>query len=100
MRGGMGTNLCRGSCAGIYVGFWHDIILKEHPPRDTLVLYLRDAVGLHDLLLWEYRAPSIACPYDVARFPGAVFHNRIPQRFTRFVDDEIQALVDRGRVVK
>ena len=47
---------------------------------------------LHDLLLREYRGPSSAGPYDVARFPGAVFHNRIPSRFTRFVDDEARAL--------
>ena len=62
-------------------------------------VYLRDGVDLHDLLLREFRGPSSACSYDVARFPGAVFHNRIPPRFTRFVDDEVRALVDRGGVV-
>ena len=60
-----------------HVDFWHDTILPGHSFRDTLVSYLRDGVGLHDLLLSEYRGPSIDCRYDVGRFPRAVFHNRI-----------------------
>ena len=83
-----------------HVDFWHDIILKEHPLRDTLVLYLRDGVGLHDLLLREYRGPSSVYLFDVGRFPGAVFQNRIPPIVTSIVDDEVRALVDRGCVVK
>ena len=63
-----------------HVNFWHDIILKRHPLRETLVLYLRDVVDLHDLLLREYRGPSSDCPYDVGRFPGAVFKTVSLQR--------------------
>ena len=80
--------------------FWHDIIFPGHPLRGTLVSYLRDGAGLHDLLLSEYRGPSINCPYDVGRFPGTVFLNRIPPSFASFVDTEGQALVDRRCVVK
>ena len=75
-----------------HVGFWHDIILKDHTLRDTLVLYACDGADLHDLVLREYRGPSSAGPFDVARFPGTVFHNRFPSRFTSFVDDEVRAL--------
>ena len=83
-----------------HVGFWNDITLKEHPVRNTLVLYLRHGVDLHHLPLKEHRSPSSACPYEVPRFPKEVFYNRIPPRFTRFVDEEVRALVDRGCVVK
>ena len=36
----------------------------------------------------------------MGRFPGAVFQNRIPPSFASFVDAEVQALVDRGFVLK
>ena len=55
--------------------------------RDTPVLYLRDGMDLHDLILREYRGPSSDCPYDVGKFPGAVFQNRIPPMFTGFLDE-------------
>ena len=80
--------------------FWNDVILQDHPLRGTLMSYLREGVGLHDLLLTEYRGPSIDCPYVVGRFPGAVFQNRIPPTFASFVDAEVQALVERGCVAK
>ena len=83
-----------------HADFWHDIILPDHPLKDTLVSYLREDVGLQDLLLHEYRGPSVDCPYDVGRFPGAVFLNRIPPSFAGFVDAKVQALIDRGCVVK
>ena len=72
-----------------HVDFWHDIILPDHPLRDTLVSYLRDGVGVQDLLLHEYRGPSLDCPCNVDRFPGAVFPNRIPPSFAGFVDAEV-----------
>ena len=74
-----------------HVGFWLDIIFKEHALRDTVVLYLCDGGDLPDLLR-GYRGPSSAGLYDVIRFPGAVFHQRITPMFTRFVDDEVRAL--------
>ena len=46
-----------------HADFWNDIILQDHPLRGTLMSYLREGVGLHDLLLKEYRGPSIDCPY-------------------------------------
>ncbi|CAM9718774.1 unnamed protein product [Laminaria digitata] len=84
----------------LHVDFWNDIILQDHPLRDTLVSYLRDGVNLHDFLHSEYQGPSTDCPYDTGRFPGEVFENRIPPTFTGFVDAEVQALVDRGCVAK
>ena len=82
--GGEGNQFVPGF-VGRHVGFWHDITLKEHPLQDTLVLYVRNVVDIHDRLLTEYRGPSSACPFDIARFPGAVFHKRSPPRFTRFL---------------
>ena len=64
------------------------------------MLYFRDEVDLHNLLLRQYRGPSSGCPYDVSRFPGAVSHNRIPPMYTGVTDDEVRALVDSGFVVK
>ena len=51
-------------------------------------------------LLKGYRGPPRDNPYDVGQFPRAVFQNRVPPTFTGFVDDEVQALVDRRCVVK
>ena len=76
--------------------FWHDTILPVRPLRDALMSHLRDGVGLQDLLLHEYRGPSLVCPYDVGRFPGVVFQNHIPPSFAGFVDAELQAIIDRG----
>ena len=56
-----------------HVDSWHGIILPGHPLRDTPALYLHDGVGLHDLLLNEYRGAPMECSYDLDRFPGAVF---------------------------
>lgn len=83
-----------------HVDFWRDTILSEHPSRDTLVAFLRDGVDLYDLLLQDYRGPSTSLPYAVDRFPGAVFQNRIPPKFTAFVNAEVESLVARGCVVK
>ena len=99
-RGGRWGPIRAGLRARRHVGVWHDIILQEHPLRDTLVLYLRDGVHLHDILLRNYPGPSSASPYDVGRFPGAVLHKSIPPMSPKFVDDETRALVDRGCVVK
>ena len=63
-------------------------------------MFVRDSVDLHNLLLWEYRSASIDGPYDVSRFPGEVFKNLVPPSFASFVQAEVQALVDRGCVVK
>lgn len=82
-----------------HVEFWRNVILIDHPLRDSLVSYLRDGVDLYDLLLSEYRGGSNDLPYDVSRFPGAVFRNRIPPRFSPFVQAEVQTLVDRGCVL-
>ena len=83
-----------------HVDFWHDTILPDHPLKDTLVSYLCEGVGVQDLLQHEYRGPSVDCPYDVGRFPGAVFLNRIPLSFAGVMGAEVQALLGRGCVVK
>ena len=57
-------------------------------------------MDLHNLLLCEYRSASIDGPYDVIRFPGAVFKDLVPPSFASFVHAEAQALVDRGCVAK
>ena len=62
--------------------------------------YLREGVGLQDLLLHECRGPFMDCPYYVGRFPGAVFQNCIPPSSASFVDAQVQAIIDRGYVVK
>lgn len=59
------------------VEVWQDITLTWRPLRTTLVLYLRDEVDIHDILLEDYRDLSIDCLYDVGRFPVTVFHNSI-----------------------
>ena len=78
-----------------HLDFWLHIIVKGHPLRGPPVWYSLDGVNLHDLLLREYRGPLSNCPYDVGRFPGAVFRTRIPPMFTGFVDDEGRALANR-----
>ena len=83
-----------------HVAFWENVILEDHPLRDTLVSYLRDGVDVHDFLFDSHKGPSSDRPYNVDRFPGAVFANRIPLPFTEFVDMEMQSLIDRGCVVK
>lgn len=83
-----------------YVGFWHDIIIQNHLLRGTLVSYLREGVGPHDLLLEEYGGPSIDCPYVVGRLPGVVFTNSVPPAFPSCVEAEVQSIVDRGYVAK
>ena len=87
----METNSCRSSSAKMWIS--GTIASPDHPLRDTLV-------GLQGSVLHEYRGPSLDCPYDVGRFPGEMFQNRIPPSFAGFVDPEVQALIDRGCVVK
>ena len=83
-----------------HVYFWHDIILQDPLLRCTLVSYLRERVGLHDLLLKEYRGSSIDRRYGVGRFLETVFKTRVPPAFASFVDAVVQAFVDRGCVAK
>lgn len=80
--------------------FWEQFILRDHPHRDQFLSFLRDGVGLHDLLLPEFRGPSVDQPFNPDRFQGAVFRNRIPSEFTDFVDSEISSLVLLGCIAK
>ena len=83
-----------------HVPFWRDVILKDHPLRDTLVSYLRDGVDIYDLLLEDFKGPSTHLPYNIDRFPGAEFRNYIPQGFDQFVETEISSLLLKGCVVR
>lgn len=80
--------------------FWEKVILREHPNRDQFLSFLRDGVGLHDLLLRPFRGPSVDRPFNPDRFKGAVFRNRIPSEFTDFVDSEIRSLASLGCIAK
>ena len=80
-----------------YVTFRENVILEDHPLRDTLVLYLRDGVDVHDFPFDSHKGPSSDRPYNVDQFPGAVFANRIPLPFTEFVDMEMQPPNARGK---
>ena len=88
-----------------HIDVWHDILLKQHPLRDTPLLYVPDGVDRHDLLLRKYRDPSNAFRRTPARmtstdFPGRCSLTVSRQCFLNFVADEVGTLVDRGCVVK
>lgn len=80
--------------------FWEKFILREHPNKDQFLSFLRDGVGLHDLLRPPFRGPSVDQPFNPDRFKGAVFRNRIPPGFTDFVDSEISSLASLGCIAK
>lgn len=83
-----------------HVAFWDEVILVDHPLRDSLLAYLRDGVNLQDFLIDSHRGPSVQQPYNVASFRQAVFPNRIPSKFVPFVESEVQSLIARGCVAK
>lgn len=83
-----------------HVAFWDEVILVDHPLRDSLLTYLRDGVNLQDFLIDSHRRPSVQQPYNVASFRQAVFPNRIPSKFVPFVESELQSLIARGCVAK
>ena len=39
-----------------HLPFWEKFIFREHPNRDQFLSFLRDGVGLHDMLLPPFRA--------------------------------------------
>ena len=80
--------------------FWDEVILERHPFRDELISYLRDGVSVNDSLVDSCRDPSRALPFNVERFPGAVFANRILSSHASFVDAVMKSLLERGCVVK
>lgn len=80
--------------------FWEKYILHEHPNRDQFVSFLRDGVGLYDMLLPQFRGTSVDQPFNPDRFRGAVFRNRIPASFTDFVDSEITSLASLGCIAR
>ena len=82
-----------------HVTFWDKVILEGHPLRDELISYVRDGVGVYDFLVDSSRGPSRALPYNVERFPGTVFANRIPSSHASFMDAEMNSLVERECVV-
>ena len=83
-----------------HAAFWYEIILPDHPLRETLVSYVRDGVSVHEFLLTSHKGTSVESPYNREKFPGAVFANRIPSAHAEFVRTEMQALITRGCVVK
>lgn len=83
-----------------HVAFWREVILVDHPLRDTLLPYLRDGVNLGDFLQDSHRGPSASRPYKPDAFRPAEFRNRIPPAFTDFADAEVETLIARGCVAK
>ena len=83
-----------------HLTFWDEVILDGHPLRDDLISYLRDGVSVYDFLVGSSRGPWRVLPYNVKRFPEAVFANRIPSSHASFVDAEMNSLEERGCVVK
>ena len=80
--------------------FWEQFILRDHPHRDQFLSFLRDWVGLHDLLLPAFRGPSVDQPFNPDRFKGAAFRNRTPSAFTDFVGSEIRSMALLGCIAK
>ena len=80
--------------------FWDQMVLKDHPDRDQFLSFIRDGVGLYDLLLPSHRGPSVDRPYNEDRFRGLVMQNRIPPGFDGFVADELKTLLNRGCVAR
>lgn len=82
------------------LAFWDQVILRDHRERETFLSFLRDGVGVFDMLLPEFRGPSVDQPFNRGRFRGAVFSNRIPPAFRDFVDSEISSLLRLGCVAR
>jgi len=78
---------------------WDQVILRDHRERETFLSFLRDGVGVFDMLLPEFRGPPVDQPFDRGRFRGAIFSNRIPPAFRDFVDSEISSLLRLGDTV-
>lgn len=83
-----------------HVAFWREVILVDHPLRDTLLSYLHDGVNLGDFLIDSHRGPSASQPYKPEAFRQAEFGDRYPSGFTDFVDAEVESLIARGCVAK
>lgn len=83
-----------------HISCWREVILVDHALRDTLLPYLQDGVNLQDFLVDSHRGPSASQPYKPQTFRQAEFKNRIPSRFTSFVDAEVESLIARGCVAK
>ena len=79
--------------------FWDEVVLRDHPQKEQLMLYLREGISVFDFLKPEFRGKSRSEPYRPEAFPGAVFPNRIPAKHSDFVRNEVRALVHRGCLV-
>ena len=56
-----------------HISFWREVILVDHPLRDTLLPYLQDGVNLRDFLVDSHRGPSASQPYQPQAFRQAEF---------------------------
>lgn len=83
-----------------HAAFWDEMILPTHHLREPLMSYVRDGVSVHEFLFESHKGASLDSPYNVGKFPGAVFANRIPPAHAEFVSTEMRTLITRGCVVK
>ena len=79
--------------------FWEEVVLRDHPQKTQLMSYLRDGVSVYEFLTDGFKGKSRSEPYRPEAFPGAAFPNRIPDKHSGFVHNEVHALVKRGCLV-
>ena len=79
--------------------FWRDVLLANHPERNTILTWVRDGVSVYDFLLPDARGVSVEQPFNPAVFPGEEMPNRVPEEFHEFVTREVATLVSRGCLV-
>ena len=79
--------------------FWRDVLLTDHPERNTILTWVRDGVSVYEFLLPDARGVSVEQPFNPAVFPGEEMPNRVPEEFHEFVTREVATLVSRGCLV-
>ena len=66
-----------------HIAFWREVVLVDHPLRDTLLPYLEDGVNLRDFLIDSPRGPSPSQPYKPPSFPTGRNPQPHPVQFHR-----------------
>ena len=79
--------------------FWRDVLLTDHPERNTILTWVRDGVSVYEFLSPGARWVSVEQPFNAAAFPGEEMPNRVPEEFHEFVLGEVATLVSRGCLV-
>ena len=79
--------------------FWRDVLLTDHPERNTILTWVKDGVSDYELLLPDARGVSVEQPFNPAAFPGEEMPHRVPEEFHEFVTREVATLVSRGCLV-